>query len=165
MQSHPTASTSTSATTPNDGVYLPTYSEAPLRRLPAHTYYSVEYPGYVRDTSVPQAVYNLGGLSALENVFRRTTKKEDALVDLKLRPDDPFAHPIPGDVAATQAIVLKVVKRKRIPKEGAPSGETLGEYTAEALGIVHKTLRFRSKPHCRCSRCKEEKNGLVIGVL
>jgi general transcription factor 3C polypeptide 5 (transcription factor C subunit 1) len=156
MQSHPTASTS--ATTPNDAVNLPTYSEAPLRRLPADAYYSVEYPGYVQDTSVPQAVHNLGGLSALENAFRRTTKKEDALVDLKLRPDDPFAHPIPGDIAATQAIVLKVVKRKRKPKEGAPSGESLGEYTAEALGVVHKTLRFRSKSYCQC------KNGLVMGA-
>jgi general transcription factor 3C polypeptide 5 (transcription factor C subunit 1) len=84
-------------------------------------------------------------------VFKRTVSKPAAskpetLVELRLRPDNPFAHPIPGDVVATNNILLKVVKRKRRRQDGdsGPS-EDLGEYTAEAVGVIPKTIRFRGE--------------------
>ena len=75
--------------------------------------YSVEYPGYVKEESVPYAIRTLGGQSSLEAAFRRNASKQDALLELNLRPDDPFSHPVPGDVVSTNNIVLKIVKRRR----------------------------------------------------
>lgn len=119
--------------------------EAAEHQFPQTPFYSIEYPGYVRPTSVPLAVSNLGGQSALENAFKRAASKTETLIELKLRPNQPFAHPVPGDVVATNNILLKVVKRRRKKR---PEGETddgaVGEYTAEAVGTIPKTARFRS---------------------
>jgi general transcription factor 3C polypeptide 5 (transcription factor C subunit 1) len=120
-------------------------TEAPERPLPPTPYFSVEYPGYVRPTSIPLAINNLGGQSSIDNAFKRTATKTDALLELSLRPGNPFAHPVPGDVVGTSNVLLKVVKRKRRRVEGQAEGVVVGEYTAEAVGVISKTVRFRSK--------------------
>lgn len=116
-------------------------SEAPEHPLPSAHFFSIEYPGYVRPASVPLAITHLGGQASLDTVFKRTATKADALLELSFRPDNPFAHPVPGDVVGTSNILLKIVKRKR--REA--NGELVGEYTAEAIGSITKTVRFRSK--------------------
>ena len=119
----------------------------PAGREPAllqHSFYSVEYPGYVQLSSVPLAISNLGGQSKVDNAFKRSApKSQHTLLELSLRPGNPFAHPIPGDVAGTNNLLLKVTKRKRKQVDGGPSTST-GEYTAEVVGVVSKTVRFRS---------------------
>jgi general transcription factor 3C polypeptide 5 (transcription factor C subunit 1) len=92
---------------------------------------------------VPLAVRNLGGQDSLDNAFKRTALRSETLVELNLRPGNPFAHPIPGDVVSTNNIVLKVVKRRR--RKLNDGDELIGEYTAEAVGVVPKTVRFRSE--------------------
>lgn len=133
---------------------LHTHSEAHEHPLPYTQFFSVEYPGYVRSSSVPLAVNNLGGQSSLDNAFKRTATKADALLELSLRPGNPFAHPVPGDVVGTSNVLLKVVKRKR-RKINAEGNQTLvGEYTAQAVGVIPKTARFRSEcfhPLCESS--------------
>ncbi|KAH7904035.1 transcription factor IIIC, subunit 5, partial [Hygrophoropsis aurantiaca] len=122
-------------------------SEAPEKPLPSTPFYSVEYPGYVQPTSAHLAVRNLGGQSSIDNAFKRTAAKNEALLELHLRPGNPFAHPVPGDIVATNNIVVKIVKRKRKKPDGSANpGEEpiIGEYTAEAIGVIHKTARFRS---------------------
>ncbi|KAJ7368086.1 RNA polymerase III transcription factor IIIC subunit-domain-containing protein [Mycena albidolilacea] len=111
----------------------------------ATPFYSIEYPGYVRTTSVPIAVQNLGGQTALGTAFKRSAgKTEAATLELKLRPGNPFAHPIPGDVVPTNNLVLKLVKRKRKNRIDTDDGAAQGEYTAEIVGTTTKTVRFRS---------------------
>jgi len=111
--------------------------------LPPLSFYSVEYPGYVQPSSVPLAISNLGGQSKVDHAFKRTASKTQTLLELSLRPGNPFAHPIPGDVVGTNNLLLKVVKKKR--KHVADEYPcTIGEYTAEVVGIVSKTARFRS---------------------
>ncbi|KIM42935.1 hypothetical protein M413DRAFT_70152 [Hebeloma cylindrosporum] len=129
---------------------LPSISPpAPERTLPQHSFYSVEYPGYVEPASVPTAINTLGGQSSVDRAFRRTGVKSDALLELSLRPGNPFSHPIPGDVVGANNLLLKVVKRKRKRGEGSSSTSSsgdgaVGEYTAEVVGIMAKTARFRS---------------------
>ncbi|KAF5387778.1 hypothetical protein D9615_000215 [Tricholomella constricta] len=119
--------------------------EAPEHPLPQVPFYSIEYPGYVGPTSVPLALSNLGGQSTLDSAFKRAASKTETLIELKLRPGQPFAHPVPGDVVATNNILLKIVKRRRKKRlNGEMSDGAVGEYTAEALGIIPKTARFRS---------------------
>ena len=112
-----------------------------------HSFYSIEYPGYVQPSSVPLAISNLGGQSKVDHAFKRTAPKSQALLELSLRPGNPFAHPIPGDVVGTNNLLLKVTKRKRKQVAGDPC-TTPGEYTAEVVGIVSKTARFRSDFLC-----------------
>ncbi|KAF6762779.1 RNA polymerase III transcription factor IIIC subunit-domain-containing protein [Ephemerocybe angulata] len=119
-------------------------NEAPERPLPQLQFYSVEYPGYVRDTSIPKAVENLGGQAKLEQAFRRMAPKTESLIELALHPENPFAHPIPGDVVNTNNLLLKVTKRRRKRREGESEDAVLGEYKAEIVGVTSKTVRFRS---------------------
>ncbi|EJF63038.1 hypothetical protein DICSQDRAFT_179694 [Dichomitus squalens LYAD-421 SS1] len=119
---------------------------APQLPLPAAHFYSVEYPGYVKPTSAPLAIERLGGQHAIDAAFRRATGRDrvESLLELRLRPGNPYAHPIPGEVVHTSNIVLKVVKRRRKRKDGDPGDGAIGEYTVEAVGVVPKTARFRS---------------------
>lgn len=118
---------------------------APERQLPQIPFYSVEYPGYVGPSSIPTAVKNLGGQTSIDKAFKRTASKTESLIELALRPGQPFAHPIPGDVVGTNNILLKVVKRRRKRRMDRDRDDgAMGEYTAEAIGIIPKTARFRS---------------------
>lgn len=118
---------------------------APLRPLPATHFYSVEYPGYVKQASVPLALERLGGLANIEAAFKRGGNKSENVLELNMRPDNPFTHPIPGEVIPANNILLKVVKRRRKKDLSSSGGEVTGEYTIEAVGVIAKSARFRSK--------------------
>lgn len=133
-------------------------SAAPERPLPQLPFYSVEYPGYVRPTSIPIAIESLGGQSKLDNAFKRKT---EALLELHLRPSNPFAHPIPGDVVATNNILLKVTKRKRKRRHDTPEDGAIGEYKVDAVGVISKTVRFRSMSFLvlSCAKLNQPRHG------
>jgi general transcription factor 3C polypeptide 5 (transcription factor C subunit 1) len=109
-------------------------------------FFSVEYPGYVAKDSIPEAIRRLGGEPALNAAFRRSNAaKKEALLELNLRPDNPFSHPIPGDIIGTSSILLRVRKKKyKHPREDAQGNPVLGEYVVDVPGLVQKTARFRS---------------------
>ena len=125
-----------------------TSSPAPEIQIPPVRVHSVEYPGYVQPTSVPEAVRTLGGQQVLEKAFRKSSKP-DAFLELRYRPDNPFAHPIAGEVVQTNSILLKVVKRRRKRVEGTSTDEQsagpIGEYTVEPVGLIPGTARFRGE--------------------
>jgi general transcription factor 3C polypeptide 5 (transcription factor C subunit 1) len=125
-----------------------TPSPAPEVQIPPVRIHSVEYPGYVQPTSVPEAVRTLGGQQALEKAFRKSSKPE-AFLELRYRPDNPFAHPIAGEVVQTNSILLEIVKRKRKRvAETSISGQDagpIGEYTIEPVGLIPGTARFRGE--------------------
>ncbi|KAG9047485.1 tau 95 subunit of transcription factor TFIIIC [Tulasnella sp. UAMH 9824] len=85
---------------------------AASRRLPQTSFYSIEYPGYVSETpeALAGALKTLGGQTALDKVFKQPRAR---ILDLKLRPDDLFAHPIPGEAVNSLKILAKVTRRKR----------------------------------------------------
>lgn len=115
------------------------------RSIPlSHTsFYSVEYPGYVAPQSVPKAVERLGGPHNVTETFKRGLK-----IDLRLKDNDLWAHPPTGQTVSTHNLLLKVVRRKR--KQGpstasSEDSESLGQFTTEVMGMIPKTIRFRSK--------------------
>ncbi|KAF9534434.1 RNA polymerase III transcription factor IIIC subunit-domain-containing protein [Crepidotus variabilis] len=123
---------------------ITTFSVALEKPLPQVAYYSVEYPGYVQPPSVPLAIQHLGGQAKLDHAFRRSLQKSSSLLELFFHPDNPFVHPIPGDVIAANNLVLKIIKRKRkFTGISADHSDPGGEYTAQIVGIVSKTVRFR----------------------
>jgi general transcription factor 3C polypeptide 5 (transcription factor C subunit 1) len=109
-------------------------------------FYSIEYPGFVAPQSISKAIDRLGGPQIVTDTFRRALK-----VDLKLKDNDPYAHPPNGQVVATQNLVMKVVRRKRKvqrPKvDNSSETEPHGQFTVQVLGLAQKTLRFRSECH------------------
>ena len=115
----------------------------PSHVLSQTQFYSIEYPGYIKPASIPYALHTLGGSSSVDSAFKRTANKAETLLELNMRPENPFAHPIPGDVVSTNNILMKIVKRKRrrAPGQDDPGGE----YTVEPVGIISKTVRFRSE--------------------
>jgi len=115
---------------------------APERPLPSTSFYSIEYPGYVQPKAVPQAIRTLGGHLAVDNAFKRSGAKLDRCLELNFRPENPFSHPVPGEIVQTSNVVLKVVQRRRKIPAGYDSGP-IGEYTVEAVGLIPKTARFR----------------------
>lgn len=128
---------------PGPSTSSPTTSSAPLHPLPKTPFYSVEYPGYVQEASVPAAIRILGGPQALDAAFKRPITKSEALIELRLQPDNPFAHPVPGEVVQTNNLLLKVTKRKRMRRDGVPLLQPEWEYKAEIVGVVPRTVRFR----------------------
>ncbi|OSD01840.1 hypothetical protein PYCCODRAFT_1478265 [Trametes coccinea BRFM310] len=142
-----TSPTATNAPNPGTSSSSPAPAPAPERPLPQTHFYSVEYPGYVRPTSVPLAIERLGGPNAIDGAFRRASGRDkvESLLELRLRPGNPYAHPVPGEIVPTSNVVLKVVKRRKKRKEGQGLEDgAVGEYTIEAVGVVPKTARFRS---------------------
>lgn len=123
-------------------------SPAPEIQIPPVRVHSVEYPGYVQPTSVPEAVRSLGGQQALEKAFQKSSKP-DSFLELRYRPDNPFAHPIAGEVVQTNNILLKIVKRRKKRATGTHTDEqdvsTNGEYTVEPVGLIPGTARFRGE--------------------
>jgi len=117
----------------------PTPDLAPLLPLAQAHLYSVEYPGYVSQASLPRAVQTLDQ-RALDAAFRRNA---DTL-ELRLRPEDPFAHPLRGELCKTSTLLMRVVKRKRKDGRG-------GEYTTEVVGSIARTARFRGAHTTYCS--------------
>jgi general transcription factor 3C polypeptide 5 (transcription factor C subunit 1) len=119
---------------------------APAHELPTTHFYSIEYPGYVRPESIGKAIHTLGGQSSIDKAFRRSAPREDSPLELNLRPDNPFSHPLLGDLVPTNNILLRVVKRRlKHPRPDDDGAQTVGEYTAVAVGVIPKTARFRSE--------------------
>ncbi|CAE6524612.1 unnamed protein product [Rhizoctonia solani] len=141
---------------------LPPPPQPARTKLP--TYNSIEYPGYIspNPTSVNRAIHTLGGQKEVSKSFAEGGK----ILELRLQPDNPFAHPVTGDVVGTNKLLVKVVvrRRKQVDRmdetedgenEAGQSGdkgkgkeqgdgESEGTYSAEVMGLIPKTVRFRS---------------------
>lgn len=121
----------------------PSYEVATSYDIPQKPFYSIEYPGYVRPTSIQRAIARLGGEKIVSEAFRKNLN-----IDLKLHDPGtrPFAHPPSGKTVEVQNLVLKVTRRKR--KVAAPTkepensehdvemqgGDTVGEQLPQPLG-------------------------------
>ncbi|KAJ3030025.1 UNVERIFIED_CONTAM: tau 95 subunit of transcription factor TFIIIC [Siphonaria sp. JEL0065] len=111
----------------------------PLRNWQFHC---VELPGRITSGSSDVAIEALGGMDAIAKAF----SQDLVPLELRMRTNDPFAHPVLGEVIATSNLLLKV-SRKRRKKGSGPHGEHLDsdyKYATEIVGIVTKTGRFRA---------------------
>ena len=115
--------------------------------LPSEKLYAIEFPGRIQDQqhSIDRAVQHLGGAGAISRAFRRNASKLDALLELNWRPGNPFSHPVPGRTVLVNNLLLKLVKRKRIKRGGVLLKEPEWEFTAKVVGVIPKTIRFRSE--------------------
>ncbi|KAG9015025.1 tau 95 subunit of transcription factor TFIIIC [Tulasnella sp. JGI-2019a] len=135
----------------NENEEQASYELAPSLLLPRAPFYSVEYPGYVSPTpeAFTGALRTLGGQSSVDKVFKKPRAK---ILDLNLRPDDLFIHPIPGEAVNSSKILLKITTRRRRKKlftgkapEGATSRVT-GQTWSSRPDPISAVLHLRGTP-------------------
>lgn len=131
----------------------PTEQYATEHPLPSDKFYAIEFPGRIRpqQDSIDRAVQHLGGPSAIARAFKRNASKLDSLLEINWRPGNSFSHPIPSRTVVVNNLLMKVVKRKRIKRDGKMLETPEWEFTAKIVGVVPKTIRFRSKIATRAS--------------
>jgi general transcription factor 3C polypeptide 5 (transcription factor C subunit 1) len=81
-------------------------------------------------------------ISCIEYLFKiqKAFSRELGALELKFRPNDPLSHCITGEIVESSNLLLKVTrKRRKIPKGDGNDEKS----TAEVIGVVSKTARFR----------------------
>ncbi|ORZ40017.1 RNA polymerase III transcription factor IIIC subunit-domain-containing protein [Catenaria anguillulae PL171] len=121
----------------------PPLSKGPMFQVPDIPYVSVEFPGYISNPD--RALEMLGGPASIAKCLstqppdQPKNERPDGHMPLELRlsPEDPFAHPIFGEVIPTCNLLLRVVRRRRRGTDDP------WEYVSQVRGIIHETGRFR----------------------
>ncbi|KAJ4752849.1 hypothetical protein LUZ62_087254 [Rhynchospora pubera] len=72
--------------------------------VPESEAFAVHYPGY--PSSVARAVETLGGLAEMARVRER--ERGSNLLELRFRPEDPFCHPVFGELRPATALLLRI---------------------------------------------------------
>lgn len=129
--------------------------------LPDKIFHAIQYPGFVKPTSVPLVVANLGGQANLDRAFKRGNSKSQSYLELNFRPNNPYSHPVPGEVVNTNCILLKVTKKKRHRRSDSTTDQREGEFVFEGLGRMLRTARFRGE---FLFEVEESRNNRVLQV-
>ncbi|CAM6083628.1 unnamed protein product [Calypogeia fissa] len=98
--------------------------------LPDRVAFAVDYPGY--PSSVERAIQTLGGEEGLAKV--RTS--ESNFIELKFRPEDPFAHPAFGELRHTSDLVLRL-SRKTVKNPVGQRAETSNSVNSSEHIVEH----------------------------
>ncbi|VEU22794.1 DEKNAAC103860 [Brettanomyces naardenensis] len=123
------------------------HAAAPAYSLDVPSYISIEYP--LRVNNADKAIDMVGGPTRISECFI----DPDMDLQLKLRPGDPYSHPInSAKIISDENALFKI----RIPKSimekhrgdvraAIEECETVGKkYIVEPVGMLGKTYRFRS---------------------
>ncbi|KAM0793466.1 hypothetical protein ACM66B_000909 [Microbotryomycetes sp. NB124-2] len=127
---------------------------------------AIEYPGPIKDASVGKALASVGGLKLVSRALDHSNKTRDSNnggesqeqstkdtqtksrteIELSLSAQDPFHHPVQGNIARSANVVLKLVKRRRKQplKDDLGTVTHSGTYSVQLAGIVTQTVRFRA---------------------
>ncbi|AES79207.2 general transcription factor 3C polypeptide 5 [Medicago truncatula] len=87
--------------------------------LPEPQGFLVHYPGYPSTTS--RAVDTLGGS---QGILKARSSQANKL-ELRFRPEDPYCHPAFGERRPTNALLLKISKRKLPDDDGATTSNSM----------------------------------------
>lgn len=87
--------------------------------LPEPQGFLVHYPGYPSTTS--RAVDTLGGG---QGILKARSSQANKL-ELRFRPEDPYCHPAFGERRPTNALLLKISKRKLPDDDGATTSNSM----------------------------------------
>ncbi|CEJ02332.1 hypothetical protein RMCBS344292_16339 [Rhizopus microsporus] len=116
---------------------MPDYEPSPLIPIGDKKFLDIEYPGIVKRTK--RAIKTLGGEKALAQSLANKTQ-----VNLRFRPEDPFSHPIHGDIIPTSKLLAKVTRRVKRNKKTGQVEETDDDWRTEIVGSVTHSVRFRA---------------------
>ena len=121
-------------------------ASAPILMLNSTGLTSVEMPGPVASSSLSKVVDLLGGPRHLAGVLSAHSDNSNAIQavpELRLRPNNPFAHPVTGNIVDTGNLLLKVTKRRRKHRRLNSDVPDCGLFCVESVGTIGRTIRFR----------------------
>ncbi|CAK8564535.1 unnamed protein product [Lathyrus sativus] len=87
--------------------------------LPEPHGFLVHYPGYPSSTS--RAIDTLGGI---QGILKARSSQSNRL-ELRFRPEDPYSHPAFGERRPTNALLLKISKKKLTDDDGAKASNSM----------------------------------------
>lgn len=138
---------------------------APYRSIPRATFAAVEYPGSV---SHPSALLKVITQDNINECFNTPWAKESAVLEMSYRMDDKSSVPVRGLRAPSAKLLLRIKRRRRkrdessdeeqeeaeVPGQGQGQGKGKGKegdqgvFTADIVGAVTQTVRFRRESLC-----------------
>ncbi|WVF72102.1 hypothetical protein IAT40_006914 [Kwoniella sp. CBS 6097] len=124
---------------------LASSSTAPDRHLPKHIYSSIEYPGPLSHTSSILKVVNQDDIDECFNSPAPPAGGSRPILEMRYRGEGSAGGPVRGHRVPSQKLLLRVVRKRRKGKEKeSAAGDKGGAFTAEVVGSVPQTVRFRS---------------------
>lgn len=124
----------------DEDVADPSSSIARIRPLPRTTFRSIEYPGPMQRAD---QILKLVHQDDIDDVFNAPMSDVRQL-EMRYRPEVRAAVPVRGSRVASQKVLVKITKRRKKAREGQSQPEG-GVFTAEVMGNIPQTVRFRCK--------------------
>ncbi|CAK9787278.1 hypothetical protein CC85DRAFT_284365 [Cutaneotrichosporon oleaginosum] len=112
----------------------PSMVAARIRPLPRTTFRSVEYPGPMQRADQIMRHINQEDIDDTFNAPMSDMRQ----LELRYRPENRAAVPVRGNRVASQKVLVKITKRRRKGKVDQ------GVFTADVMGNIPQTVRFRS---------------------
>lgn len=114
------------------------YEPSPILPIGSKKFLCIEYPGVVKRPK--RAIKTLGGEKSLAQSL---VQKQE--VNLWHRPEDPFSHPIQGELNETSKLLAKITRKIKRNKLTGEVVETSSDWSVEIIGSVNHVVRFRGK--------------------
>lgn len=115
--------------------YLTNVKLSPLNAMSAQKrLILIEYPGVVKN--VDKMLETLGGMANLKKVFSNSSLR----LQLKFRPNDPFAHCAIADKLQTNSLWVRTSKKRLTYADGS----TEIKYETSIVGVIEATYRFQT---------------------
>ncbi|XP_018472419.2 uncharacterized protein LOC108843668 isoform X1 [Raphanus sativus] len=93
--------------------------------LPSKEAFVVHFPGY--PSSIPRAIETLGGIQGITQARGSVSNK----LELRFRPEDPYAHPALGEQRPCSGFLLKISKKEIKKPESQPVEATTSDVCLE----------------------------------
>ncbi|KAI5583146.1 hypothetical protein POPTR_007G145000v4 [Populus trichocarpa] len=103
--------------------------------IPRNEGFAVHYPGYPSSTS--RAIQTLGGT---ESILKARSSQSNTL-ELYFRPEDPYSHPVSGELRSCHSMLLKITKKKKSSPINDAKQET-DEFHADIVARIPEAYYF-----------------------
>lgn len=133
-----------------DGEAEASSSRAPYHPIPKQSFTSIEFPSTV---SHPSAILKVISQDDINECFN-APGQEQPMLEMYFNREDSSANPVRGVRLAGRKLVVRVVKRRRCrPVAGGleptdangKARATEGVFTADVVGFIQQTVRFRGQ--------------------
>ncbi|KAF9663088.1 hypothetical protein SADUNF_Sadunf17G0002200 [Salix dunnii] len=104
--------------------------------IPSKEGFAVHYPGYPSSTS--RAIQTLGGT---ESILKARSSQSNKL-ELYFRPEDPYSHPVSGELRSCHNMLLKISRKKKDSSSINDAKEESKEFHADIVARIPEAYYF-----------------------
>ncbi|KAJ6420407.1 hypothetical protein OIU84_027864 [Salix udensis] len=104
--------------------------------IPSKEGFAVYYPGYPSSTS--RAIQTLGGT---ESILKARSSQSNKL-ELYFRPEDPYSHPVSGELRSCHSMLLKISRKKKDSSSINDAKEESKEFHADIVARIPEAYYF-----------------------